>query len=170
MNTTTMKDLVISYLSKVNRNGIDKLVEFIRTSDYLTAAECNKHHKCPRGLLMHSLEVLDFMLENNRSGLPEDSVILVALCHDLGKASLNGNQVGNGRHPSRSIDILKKCGVELTSNERAAIRNHHPKGWEKALVGARQNPLLALLHQGDCMSAFINKAGMVYRYSTIINE
>lgn len=170
MNTTTMKDLVISYLSKVNRNGIDNLIEFIRTSDYLTTAECNKHHKCPRGQMMHSLEVLDFMLKNNRSGLPLDSVILVALCHDLGKARLNGNQVGDGHHPSRSISILKKCGVELTSNECAAIRNHHPKGWYKALVRASKNPLLALLHKGDCMSAFINKAGMVYRYSSIINE
>ncbi len=164
-----MKDLVISHLSKVNRKGIDNLIDFIRTSDYLTTAECNQHHKCPEGLMMHSLEVLDFMLKHNRAGLPLDSVIIVALCHDLGKARLNGNRIGTGNHPSRSIHILKKCGVELTSNERAAIKEHHPKEFAKMINGVVHNPLLRLLHEGDCASTGINKMGMTYRFSSIYN-
>lgn len=81
--------------------------------------------------MMHSLEVLDCMLNNNFVGIPRESIILVALCHDLGKARLGGRKVGRGQHSSRSIYILKECGVELTSDERSAILNHHPRGFGK---------------------------------------
>ena len=85
MNTTEMKDRVISLLSEINRKGIDNLIKFIKDSNYLTTARCYSHHKCQQGLMMQSLEVLDCMLKNNLSGIPRESLILVALCHDLGK-------------------------------------------------------------------------------------
>ena len=112
-----MKDRIISLLSEVDRKGIDNLIKFIEDSNYLTSAQCYSHHKCQHGLMMHSLEVLDCMLNNNLAGIPRESIILVALCHDLGKARLRGRKVGAGPHPSRSISILKRCGVELTKDD-----------------------------------------------------
>ena len=136
---TSMKDTVIALLSEVNRNGIENLIQFIKDSDYLTSARCYSHHQCPEGLMMHSLEVLDNMLKNNISGMPRESLILVALCHDLGKARLNGKMVGNGDHTQRSIEI------------------------STAFV----SPLLILLQFADCRSTGINKRGEKYRFSVL---
>lgn len=167
MNTTTMKERVVSLLSEVNRKGIDNLIQFVKDSNYLTTAKCHSHHKCQNGLMMHSLEVLDCMLNNNLVGIPRESIILVALCHDLGKARLGGRKVGRGQHPSRSICILKECGVELTSDERSAIFNHHPRGFGKWVSTALKSPLQLLLQMGDCRSTGLNKRGKAYRFSSI---
>ena len=162
-----MKDRIISLLSEVDRKGIDNLIKFIEDSNYLTSAQCYSHHKCQHGLMMHSLEVLDCMLNNNLGGIPRESLILVALCHDLGKACLRGRKVGAGPHPSRSISILKRCGVELTNDEESAILNHHPKGFGQWLGGAIKSPLQVLLQMGDCRSTGLNKRGKTYRFSAI---
>ena len=162
-----MKDRIISLLSEVDRKGIDNLIKFIEDSNYLTSAQCYSHHKCQHGLMMHSLEVLDCMLNNNLGGIPRESLILVALCHDLGKARLRGRKVGAGPHPSRSISILKRCGVELTNDEESAILNHHPKGFGQWLGGAIKSPLQLLLQMGDCRSTGLNKRGKIYRFSAI---
>lgn len=165
MNTTTMKDRIISLLSEVDRKGIDNLIQFIQESNYTTSARCYSHHKCHQGLMMHSLEVLDCMLKNNLAGIPRESIILVALCHDLGKARLKGKKVGWGDHPQRSIAILKQCGVELTDDERDAILNHHPKGFADWFATAFNRPLQMLLQIGDCKSTGTNKSGGTYRFS-----
>ena len=162
-----MKDRIISLLSEVDRKGIDNLIKFIEDSNYLTSAQCYSHHKCQHGLMMHSLEVLDCMLNNNLGGIPRESLILVALCHDLGKARLRGRKVGAGPHPSRSISILKRCGVELTKDEESAILNHHPKGFGKWICSALKSPLQILLQMGDCRSTGLNKRGKTYRFSAI---
>ena len=167
MNTTTMKDRIISLLSEVDRKGIDNLIKFIEDSNYLTSAQCYSHHKCQHGLMMHSLEVLDCMLNNNLAGIPRESIILVALCHDLGKARLRGRKVGAGPHPSRSISILKRCGVELTKDEESAILNHHPKGFGDWFANAFNSPLQMLLQIGDCKSTGTNKSGSTYRFACL---
>lgn len=170
MNTTEMKDRVISLLSEINRKGIDNLIKFIKDSNYLTTARCYSHHKCQQGLMMHSLEVLDCMLKNNLSGIPRESLILVALCHDLGKARLNGRKVGHDTHPGRSVYILEQCGVPLTDEERNAILYHHPNGFNDWLSRAFSSPLQILLQMGDCRSTSINKSGRKYRFTVLKME
>ena len=47
-------------LAKVNRPGMDKLLEYIRKSDFYKAPASTKYHlACEGGLLQHSLNVLD---------------------------------------------------------------------------------------------------------------
>ena len=167
MNTTKMKERVVSLLSEVNRKGIDNLIQFVKDSNYLTTAQCYSHHKCQHGLMMHSLEVLDCMLNNNLVGIPRESIILVALCHDLGKARLNRKKIGSGDHPQRSIAILNQCGVELTDDERDAILNHHPKGFGDWFANAFNSPLQMLLQIGDCKSTGTNKSGGTYRFACL---
>ena len=167
MNTTTMKERVVSFLSEVNRKGIDNLIQFVKDSNYLTTAQCYSHHKCQHGLMMHSLEVLDCMLNNNLVGIPRESIILVALCHDLGKARLNRKKIGSGDHPQRSIAILNQCGVELTDDERDAILNHHPKGFGDWFANAFNSPIQMLLQIGDCKSTGTNKSGSTYRFACL---
>lgn len=167
MNTTKMKERVVSLLSEVNRKGIDNLIQFVKDSNYLTTAQCYSHHKCQHGLMMHSLEVLDCMLNNNLVGIPRESIILVALCHDLGKARLNRKKIGSGDHPQRSIAILNQCGVELTDDERDAILNHHPKGFGDWFANAFNSPIQMLLQIGDCKSTGTNKSGSTYRFACL---
>ena len=47
-------------LAKVQRPGMDRLMAFIRSSDFYTAPASTKFHlSCEGGLLQHSLNVLD---------------------------------------------------------------------------------------------------------------
>ncbi|MBR7136056.1 MAG: hydrolase, partial [Clostridia bacterium] len=47
-------------LAKVNRPGMDKLLAYIRKSDFYKAPASTKYHLCCEGgLLQHSLNVLD---------------------------------------------------------------------------------------------------------------
>ena len=49
-----------SELAKVNRPGIEKLLNYIHSSDFYRAPTSTKYHlSCPGGLLQHSLNVLD---------------------------------------------------------------------------------------------------------------
>ena len=166
MNVTEMQAKVIALLSEVNRKGVDNLIQFVKDSDYLTTASCYSHHKGAYGLMAHSLEVLDVMLKDNVAGFSRESLILVALCHDLGKARLKGLKIGRGFHPIRSINILDKCGVELTEQERAAIRGHHPRGIAE-YAAAAANPLQLLLHLGDSRSTGLDKRGCTYRFTAV---
>jgi hypothetical protein len=158
---------VLDLLSEINRPGIDSVIDFIKTSNYLTTAQCHEHHRRDHGLMMHSLEVLDTMLKDNILGFPRESLIIVALFHDLGKAVLNGQKIGRGKHPARSIAILKRYGFELTPQERGAICNHHPSKDPRKLAAALDNPLQILLHAGDCRSTGIDKDGRTYRFTAL---
>lgn len=167
MTSQEAKTKVLDLLSEINRPGIDSVIDFIKTSNYLTTAQCHEHHRRDHGLMMHSLEVLDTMLKDNILGFPRESLIIVALFHDLGKAVLNGQKIGRGKHPARSIAILKRYGFELTPEERGAICNHHPGKDPRKLAAALGNPLQILLHAGDCRSTGIDKDGRTYRFTAL---
>jgi hypothetical protein len=90
-------------LGKVQRPGMDKLLEYIQKSDFYTAPASTKYHlAAPGGLLQHSLNVLDAMrgllqwnnIENRWeyhaackivTHIPDDSVTMMALLHDICK-------------------------------------------------------------------------------------
>lgn len=83
-----------SLLLSCNRDGMDKLIEFIRKSDFYTAPASTRFHNCHEGgLLEHSLNVYDCLCAKKASGIwqsvldqiPEESLILIPLLHDLCK-------------------------------------------------------------------------------------
>ena len=96
-----------SEMAKVKRPGIDKLMDYIRKSDFYTAPASTKFHlSCESGLLQHSLNVLDALRgllreeQTNEDGtkawfytvagtsvaqVKDESVILIALLHDICK-------------------------------------------------------------------------------------
>ena len=167
MTVQAAQTRVLALLSEINRPGLDAVNEFIKTSNYMTTAQCHGHHRREYGLMMHSLEVLDTMLKGNILGFPREILIVVALFHDLCKATLNGHKIGRGMHPARSIAILKKCGFELTPQERGAICNHHPGKDPRKVAAALGNPLQVLLHAGDCRSTGLDKNGRNYIFSSL---
>lgn len=83
-----------SLLLSCNRDGMDKLMEFIRKSDFYTAPASTRFHNChDGGLLEHSLNVYDCLMEKleNKTWyyqleeIPKDSLKIIALLHDLCK-------------------------------------------------------------------------------------
>ena len=87
-----MEDLKLefeSYVRKINRPGIDKLMHWLEESGFYEAPASSRYHLAEEGgLVKHSLNVVDLALKlNNTFGNPviEESVILTALFHDLGK-------------------------------------------------------------------------------------
>lgn len=83
-----------SLLLSCGRDGMDKLIEFIRKSDFYTAPASTRFHNCHEGgLLEHSLNVYDCLCSKKKSGIwqsildqiSDESMIIIALLHDLCK-------------------------------------------------------------------------------------
>lgn len=81
-------------LTSVHREGIDKLLAYIRKSDFYSAPASTRFHSChDGGLLEHSLNVYYCLIakKNNDTWSPilndieDESLILMALLHDLCK-------------------------------------------------------------------------------------
>ena len=84
-------------LSSVTRNGIDKLMGYIKnTTDFYKAPASTRFHlACEGGLLQHSLNVYDCLIAKKGSPvwkpilaeIPDESLVIMALLHDLCKAN-----------------------------------------------------------------------------------
>lgn len=92
MTNEENKERYLELLSSVNRDGINELIEFIKSTDFFKApASTIYHSNTEGGLCKHSLNVYDSMLMLNSVYLTElnpDSIKLVALLHDLSKVDL----------------------------------------------------------------------------------
>jgi len=95
----TDKELFISELNHVEREGIDELIKYIESTDFFIApATANYHGSCVGGLCAHSLNVYKNMLVlDNAFGteLNKDSIRIVALLHDFAKFDLYEKYIQN---------------------------------------------------------------------------
>lgn len=131
------KKLYIDMLRRTKREGIEDLIKYLEGSDFFEAPASTQYHgSYSGGLLEHSLNVyncLVFEYENlkdaefNLPEIPEDSLIIVALLHDLCKVN---------------------CYVESTRN----VKNEKTGAWEKVPYYKRE-PKLPMGHGGK--SVFI---------------
>lgn len=195
-------------LGKVQRPGMDKLLGYIRHSDFYTAPASTKYHlACEGGLLQHSLNVLDALksiltmsmdmaettapchYELRISGktadsIPQDSVIITALLHDICKTHFYTTSTRNAKnektgkwekvpfytiddkmplgHGSKSTMIVKQY-IDLTSPEMYAIWHHMGFNGDyenNAAVGAafEKYPLALALHAADMIASRIMEA------------
>ena len=78
-------------LLKTKREGTDKLIEALRRSDFYQApASTVFHDNVEGGLALHSLKLLEIFKEKVIQfglALPEDSIIICSLLHDLCKVN-----------------------------------------------------------------------------------
>ena len=183
-------------LAKVKRPGMDKLLEYIQKSDFYKAPASTKYHlACPGGLLQHSLNVLDALRgllswrsdgnwEYRAAGkvvdtIPDDSVIMMALLHDICKTHFYGTSTRNvknettGRwekvpfytvndmmplgHGPKSAMIIKQY-TSLTNQEMYAIWHHMGLNGDRdndAAVGQsiEQYPAVLALQTADMMAS-----------------
>lgn len=82
-------------LTSVKRDGIDKLLAYIRKSDFYRAPASTRFHSChDGGLLEHSLNVYECLKSKIQNptwvdifkDIEDESLILIALLHDICKS------------------------------------------------------------------------------------
>jgi len=172
MKQKEVKKTILDLLESIKaRKGIDKLINYLQTSDYFTAPASTKRHCSQQGgLAEHSLNVyyrLKEKCESMKIGIHTSSIILVALLHDLCKVNhyvrkkkhWEVNDILPLGHGPKSVIMALILGVGLTSFEIAAIRWHMgPRtpsthmGWPDASDykrAVKQYPLVTLLCTAD---------------------
>ena len=103
-------------MNRIQRPGIDKLMDYIRKSDFYKAPASTKYHlSCDGGLLQHSLNVLDALrgilpltgYDANReyivagkpvATIPDESVTIIALLHDICKTYFYSTSLRNAKN------------------------------------------------------------------------
>ena len=94
------------FLSQVTRPGADKLLEWLKSTDFFTAPASTRFHGAyPGGLVKHSLNVYYALLGNfNLRGLysPQTQTI-VALLHDVCKAGVYHAETKRRRNPETGV-------------------------------------------------------------------
>ena len=104
-----MIEVFEGHLSRVQREGVDRLRDYIRKSDFYTAPASTKYHSSFKGgLLYHSLQVYE-CLDKKTSGseynvwrepldtdkVDAESIIIVGLLHDICKTYFYGSELRN---------------------------------------------------------------------------
>ena len=176
------RKMIEELLLSTKRAGIERLVKWLGETDFFTAPASTKYHLSEKGgLAQHSLNVYRLLKGKVDSGLisiPEDTVIITALLHDICKANFYSVQKRNRKidgvwqeieewgvddklplgHGDKSC-YLVQCFIPLKSEEYAMIRYH--MGRESDSYSdpfskcAEKFPALVALHTSDMESAFI---------------
>ena len=166
-----------------------KLIDFMENqTDYLNSPASTRFHLCRKmGLLEHSVNVAETMLRLRGVLAPEiseESCIITALIHDLGKAGMPGapqyipneptarqKQYGFGPSvPYRMNDNLVYLSVPLRSlylalphislseSEVQAVMYHDGQYVDdNKSVATKETPLLLLLQYSDTWSTFVTE-------------
>lgn len=178
------KDKFIGLLAGVEREGIDDLINWIKyDTDFFTAPASTRYHgNYKGGLVQHSIDVYEHLVSladfYELPAMYEDSIVIVALLHDLCKANMYGTEKRNrknedgvweqydfythdeqlnfGGHGSKSLYLAMKF-IQLTDDEAVAI-NCHMSSWDgNKYVGNAfsQFKLAWLLHVADEAATYL---------------
>lgn len=153
-----MKEKFEKLLIDTERAGIDKLLEFVRKSDFYTAPASTRFHSCHEGgLLEHSMNVYNCLIQKRQNpvwakaleNVGDDSLAICALLHDLCKTYFYVVDYRNKKnesgvwervpfytiddkipygHGEKSVMMIEEY-IKLKSMERYAIRWH--MGWSE---------------------------------------
>ena len=80
------KATIVALLYKTHRKGMDEVINYLcRSGFFIAPSSINRHHNWRGGLAQHCLCVYLTSKEHGE-GLPEDSLIITGLLHDICKA------------------------------------------------------------------------------------
>lgn len=177
------KERFESLLRSTNRKGIEELLTWLNSSDFFTCPASRAYHGAfEGGLLEHSLNVYDelkrLLSVYPEVEVPEESVIIASLLHDLCKVNFyttekrnRKNQFGAwesydsytinekfkfGGHGSKSVFLASRY-IVLTCDEAIAI-NCHMGSWDgnKDVGAAFESNLFAwLVHVADESATYV---------------
>lgn len=146
------------YQTNIHREGADRLLEWLQTTDFFTAPASTRYHcACPGGLVQHSVNVFEVMTEKHYDPACDsmESFALCALLHDVCKAqfykistrNVKNEQTGQWEkvpyytiedafpygHGEKSVFLIERF-VRLKPAEATAIR-WHMGGFDDAAKG-----------------------------------
>ena len=82
-----MEEQVKELLKKINRPGMDELIDFLEKSDYFEAPASTRYHGAyKKGLMEHSYKVYEILKEKiafHKLDVSEETLIIVTLLHDM---------------------------------------------------------------------------------------
>ena len=180
-----MKEEFLQLLRSTNRENIEDLIEFITKTDFFEAPASTRFHGSrEHGLLEHSLkvyEILKYKAEHSVTDIktPQESLILIALLHDLCKANYYKIDYRNAKnalgvwekvpyytvddtipygHGEKSVMMITEY-IKLTPEEKYAIRWHMGYTEPKELYGTigeayKRYPIALLMHEADLESTY----------------
>ncbi len=173
-----MKEEFIKLLKEVNREGMDRLIEFLENSDFFEAPASTRFHgDWKGGLLEHSMKVYEILKEKNGDS---DSVRIVGLLHDICKTNFYKVDYRNAKnelgvwekvpyytvddtipygHGEKSVMMISEF-IKLTPEERYCIRWHmgftEPKELYTTIgLAYKKYPLALLTHEADLEASYL---------------
>lgn len=186
----------VTLLRQTKREGIENVIDWLENkSDFKVSPASTRYHlNCKGGLLEHSLNVYHCFKDDLRPyiellNIPDDTITLVCLLHDICKANTYITEMRNVKkdnewvqepfykmddlypygHGEKSVDILTSdCGLKLKPLERMMIRWH--MGFSDRIPydsltsdAFTKCPQCLLLHTADVLSTYFiegNSEGM----------
>lgn len=123
--------LIIEELRATKVEGVENLISLMDRYEFFTA-RCHSHDDSEGGTANHSLWVLWFARETRAAllekgpelDIPEESITIACLCHDLCDCTFPGPQ----GHGQRSRAILEKSGCSVGEEVLAAVASHSDTG------------------------------------------
>ena len=176
------------YQTNIHREGADRLLEWLQTTDFFTAPASTRYHcACPQGLVMHSINVFEVMVEKHFDPACDnmESFALCALLHDICKAqfykvstrNVKNDQTGQWEkvpfyqiedafpygHGDKSVFLIERF-VRLKPAEATAIR-WHMGGFDDAARGGNfsisvafdKYPIAVKLHLADLEATYLRE-------------
>ena len=183
-----------SLLMSTGRTGIDKVIEYLIKTDFYDARASAKYHSnYETGLLDHSLmvySIAEAFFEKMKLidpelaiTIPEESIIISALLHDVCKVCFykktvkwkkdehndwiqyDGYEIEDSfpiGHGEKSVIMLLKIGLDLNPCEMLSIRYHmgffgeSNVEFKNAMKSSiKMCPLVVLLQQADCSATML---------------
>ena len=181
-----MKESFLKLLKSTKREGMDNVINFLEKSDFFKAPASTRYHgNYEGGLLEHSMKVYEIFVEKVKNSsikidVPESSIIIMALLHDICKANYYKVDYRNAKnqttgewekvpyytiddtipygHGEKSVMMLTEY-IKLTNEEKYAIRWHmgftEPKENYQYLSSAfKKYPIALLLHEADLEATY----------------
>ena len=179
-----MREEFINLLRSTGRAGIEDVISFLEKSDFFVAPASTRFHGDHEGgLLQHSMKVYEILkkkLKDNGMEVPEDTIIISALLHDICKTNFYKVDYRNAKnergdwekvpyytvddkapygHGEKSVMMLTEY-MKLKNEEKYAIRWHmgfsEPKELYLTLGQAfTKYPLALMLFEADLEATYI---------------
>ena len=181
---TNGKALFDGELIKTKRDNIKELIECMEDGGFYESPCSGAHHLAePGGLLEHSLNVLTLARELARaweSTIPEESIAISALLHDLGKMGDHGkpnyaeNYLKDGSrssakpyitntnlvyipHEVRSVLIAERYIYLSEEEERAILWHNGLYGQFRNDITGKETELYMIIHFADMWASRITE-------------
>jgi len=180
-----MKEEFIKLLESTKREGMEEVINFLEKSDFFKAPASTRFHgDYEGGLAEHSMKVYEILKEKVKTAsiqidTPEESLIIMALLHDICKANFYKVDYRNAKneagewekvpyytiddtipygHGEKSVMMITEY-IKLTPEEKYSIRWHmgytEPKENYNA-IGASYTkyPIALLTHEADLEATY----------------